>query len=83
VPPPAIEAPVAAPLNTAVDVADPAPDTARSGPAAECPACGQALPARPPGQAIGRPARYCSPKCRSRAYRARRPPGETAKRAGA
>ncbi|MFG2489123.1 response regulator transcription factor [Streptomyces virginiae] len=74
VPPPAIEAPVAAPLNIPVDAAHPAPDTARSGLAAECLACSQALPARPPGQATGRPARYCSPKCRSRAYRARRPP---------
>ncbi|MFD5413514.1 helix-turn-helix transcriptional regulator [Streptomyces nojiriensis] len=83
IPPPAIEAPVAAPLNTPVDAAHPAPDTARSGQAAECLACSQALPARPPGQPTGRPARYCSPKCRSRAYRARRPPGDATKPADA
>ncbi|MER5417881.1 helix-turn-helix transcriptional regulator [Streptomyces virginiae] len=83
VPPPAIEAPVAAPPNTPVDAVHPAPDTARSDPAPECPACGRALPARPSGQATGRPARYCSPKCRSRAYRARKSLEEALKRAGA
>ncbi|MEU8431518.1 LuxR C-terminal-related transcriptional regulator [Streptomyces sp. NPDC029216] len=53
-----------------------APDTARPGSVPSCPACGGALPARPPGRSAGRPARYCSPKCRSRAYRTRRSPGE-------
>ncbi|WP_406076398.1 LuxR C-terminal-related transcriptional regulator [Streptomyces virginiae] len=47
-PPPAIEAPVAAPPNTPVDAVHPAPDTARSGPAPECPACGRALPTHGP-----------------------------------
>ncbi|WP_330294329.1 helix-turn-helix transcriptional regulator [Streptomyces sp. NBC_00503] len=50
-----------------------APDTARPGPAPSCPACGASLPARTPGS-TGRPARYCSPKCRSSAYRIRKSP---------
>ncbi|MFF4644518.1 LuxR C-terminal-related transcriptional regulator [Streptomyces sp. NPDC001389] len=82
-PAPAPAAPMAAPLKTPVDAVHPALETARPGPAPACPACGQALPTRPQGQATGRPARYCSPSCRSRAYRARRSPGEATKRAGA
>ncbi|APU40046.1 helix-turn-helix transcriptional regulator [Streptomyces sp. TN58] len=39
-----------------------------------CPGCGGAMPvpAAGPGRAGGRPPRHCSPRCRSRAYRARR-----------
>ncbi|MFE3996223.1 LuxR C-terminal-related transcriptional regulator [Streptomyces goshikiensis] len=52
------------------------PPTAGAGPgpaptAATCPACGNPFPARPVRPANGRPARYCSPACRSRAYRDR------------
>ncbi len=54
-----------------VETVQPLPDTPRTGSAPACPACGEALPTRPQGQAGGRPARYCSPKCRSRAYRRR------------
>ncbi|MFJ6784260.1 LuxR C-terminal-related transcriptional regulator [Streptomyces yangpuensis] len=38
-----------------------------------CPGCGgaMAVPAQGPGRAGGRPPRHCSPRCRSRAYRAR------------
>ncbi|MFJ3176345.1 LuxR C-terminal-related transcriptional regulator [Streptomyces roseus] len=39
--------------------------------ASACPACGDPLPPRPAGPVNGRPARYCSPTCRSRAYRER------------
>ncbi|MFI2611580.1 LuxR C-terminal-related transcriptional regulator [Kitasatospora sp. NPDC018619] len=50
-----------------------APAAVEEPPAPACPACGGALAAAPaagprPG---GRPPRYCSPRCRSRAYRAR------------
>ncbi|MFF3091467.1 LuxR C-terminal-related transcriptional regulator [Streptomyces nojiriensis] len=53
-------------------------ETAEAGAAASaasarpaCPACGDPLPPRPAGPVNGRPARYCSPACRSRAYRER------------
>ncbi|MFD4656586.1 LuxR C-terminal-related transcriptional regulator [Kitasatospora sp. NPDC058444] len=53
----------------------PAVETEEPAPAAACPACGDPLTApasspdgRRPG---GRPPRYCSPRCRSRAYRTR------------
>ncbi|WP_327732660.1 LuxR C-terminal-related transcriptional regulator [Streptomyces nojiriensis] len=67
-PPPTVEAAAAAVHLT--------PDTTQPDPAPACPACGHALPPRPQGRTTGRPARYCSPKCRSRAYRTRRTPGE-------
>ncbi|GHB68340.1 hypothetical protein GCM10010347_43110 [Streptomyces cirratus] len=58
-----------------------APDTVRPDPAPSCTACGAALPTRASGRATGRPARYCSPKCRSRAYRTRKSPREALQQA--
>ncbi len=55
----------------------PPADTGWPVPGPACPACGQALPARPEDRTTGRPARYCSPTCRSHAYRTRHAPGET------
>ncbi|MFE4976189.1 LuxR C-terminal-related transcriptional regulator [Kitasatospora sp. NPDC056651] len=55
---------------------EPGAEAAEPVPAAACPACGEPLtdPAPSPGarrRPGGRPPRYCSPRCRSRAYRAR------------
>jgi DNA-binding CsgD family transcriptional regulator len=50
----------------------PAPAPAAAGPDRSCPGCGRPLPVAGP---VGRPARYCSSRCRSRAYRARRRDG--------
>ncbi|GAA0321606.1 hypothetical protein GCM10010302_70970 [Streptomyces polychromogenes] len=47
--------------------AEPAPPSPASG----CPACGGPLAAPAVSPAAGRPPRYCSARCRSRAYRAR------------
>ncbi|MGO4460338.1 response regulator transcription factor [Streptomyces sp. M-16] len=65
--PPSPPSPAPAPAMEA------APDTARPGPVPSCPVCGGSLPARTPGS-TGRPARYCSPKCRSSANRTRKSP---------
>ncbi|MFE1873160.1 LuxR C-terminal-related transcriptional regulator [Streptomyces sp. NPDC059496] len=50
-----------------------APDAAGLGEATGCPGCGGpvAAPAADAGRPGGRPPRHCSPRCRSRAYRAR------------
>ncbi|MCC0100576.1 LuxR C-terminal-related transcriptional regulator [Streptomyces flavotricini] len=56
----------ATPVEVA-EVAGPSPAPVASG----CPACGGSMPVRPGGPVNGRPARYCSPSCRSRAYRER------------
>lgn len=72
-----------APATPAAETGEPAPAEfipagpvpTRPAPVAACPACGGPLPAPAPspgGQRPGgRPPRYCSPRCRSRAYRTR------------
>ncbi|MEV7185408.1 LuxR C-terminal-related transcriptional regulator [Kitasatospora sp. NPDC093102] len=59
--------------------ATPPAEAGEPAPAAACPACGEPLTApasSPDGQRPGgRPPRYCSPRCRSRAYRTRQREG--------
>ncbi|WP_168714138.1 LuxR C-terminal-related transcriptional regulator [Streptomyces sp. A1136] len=81
--PPAPTPPAPAPSATAVPTSAPPPPVPRpasAGPGAGgpavgtgCPGCGGAVAvaAAVPDRAGGRPPRYCSPRCRSRAYRAR------------
>ncbi|WP_327131413.1 LuxR C-terminal-related transcriptional regulator [Streptomyces sp. NBC_01343] len=66
---PAMSVEAAPPAEPATPAAGAGPDPAPT--SATCLACGNLLPARPEGPANGRPARYCSPACRTRAYRDR------------